>query len=205
MRYKFYREHKYVSFALNDLERKIAKTDFRSLAEIEKIKKELYETVEMLQGHAHYENSALHVLLKKKKSAVYKHVEKDHEHYDAILADLKERLNKVLLEPSVENRVEEGYQFYLFFRKFVGENLLHLHEEETVILPELQRLYTDAELKQVEADTYRRMTPQEMIEMMQVLFPHMNPEDKAAFLKDIQDAEPEKFRIALKGIEELLH
>jgi len=28
MRYQFYREHKYVSSALNDLERLIARTDF---------------------------------------------------------------------------------------------------------------------------------------------------------------------------------
>jgi hypothetical protein len=34
--------------------------------------------------------------------------------------------------------IEAGYQFYLTFRKFVGDNLLHLHEEETKLLPELQ-------------------------------------------------------------------
>lgn len=34
MRYQFYREHKYVSSALNDLERMIAKTDFRKAQEV---------------------------------------------------------------------------------------------------------------------------------------------------------------------------
>jgi len=86
-----------------------------------------------------------------------------------------------------------GYTLYLTYRKFAADNLIHLHEEETKILPELQRLYTDDELRQVEAPTYEKMTPEEMIGMMQALFPHMNPSDKSAFLSDIQKLQPEKF------------
>jgi hypothetical protein len=203
MRYKFYREHKYVSFALNELERRIAKTDFRVFEEIEKIKGEFEAVVEMLKGHAYYENSCLHVLLRKKQSALYEHVEADHQEYDDVLDDLLLKLKQVLSEQEEEEeeRVEKGYQFYLCYRKFVGDNLLHLHEEETVILPELQRLYTDEELKMVESDTYRQMTSQEMIHMMEVLFPHMNPDDKEAFLKDIKDCQPKKFSEAWEGIQ----
>lgn len=201
MRYKFYREHKYVSFALNDLEREIAKTDFRVLTEVEKIKIRFESVAQMLKDHARYENDALHELLRKKQSAVYEHSEEDHQRYDDILDDLSLRLKKVQAEQSEDERVESGYQFYLWYRKFVGENLIHLHEEETIILPELQRLYTDKELKAVEVDTYRRMTSEEMIEMMQVLFPHMNPDDKEAFLVDIKECQPGKFVEAWQGIQ----
>lgn len=37
------------------------------------------------------------------------------------------------------------------------------------------------------------MTVEEMIEMLQALFPHMNFSDKCAFLTDIKLAEPQKF------------
>lgn len=201
MRYKFYREHKYVSFAVSDLERQIAKADFRALQDVEKIKIEFEVVVEMLKGHAQYENSSLHELLRKKQSPVYEQAEADHEHYDDVLDDLALRLEKILAEQNEDERVEAGYQFYLWFRKFVGENLLHLHEEETIILPELQRLYTDEELKAVEADTYGRMTSEEMIDMMRVLFPHMNPDDKEAFLADIKECQPKKFIEAWQGIQ----
>lgn len=201
VRYKFYREHKYVSFALNDLERQIAKTDFRALKEVEKVKTEFEAVVQMLKGHARYENDALHALLRKKQSVVYEHIEDDHQQYDAVLDDLSLRLKKILAEQSDDERIEEGYQFYLWYRKFVGENLIHLHEEETIILPELQRLYTDKELKTVEADTYRRMTSEQMIDMMQILFPHMNPDDKEVFLIDIKESQPEKFVEAWQGIQ----
>ena len=69
-----------------------------------------------------------------------------------------------------------------------------------MILPELQRLYTDEELRQVEARTYAEMTPEDMVGMMRVLFPHMNPSDRLAFLSDIQSLQPEKFSAAWQGI-----
>lgn len=89
--------------------------------------------------------------------------------------------------------IETGYQFYLAFRKFVGDNLLHLHEEETKLLPELQRLCTDEELRAMEHPTYEVMIAEDMVEMIQVLFPHMNFSDKCAFLTDIKLAQPQKF------------
>jgi iron-sulfur cluster repair protein YtfE (RIC family) len=200
MRYKFYREHKYVSFRFDELERLIARTDFRQDEELNKVKKEFEQLIELLEAHARYEDDALHVLLKRKNSAVYKQIEQDHEQLDEQIVSLQTLLNKISDARAEEDKVEAGYQFYLWFRKFSGDNLIHLHEEETIILPELQRLYSDKELKEVEAATYNIMTVQELIQMMEELFPQMNPNDWEAFLTDIQDAVPAKFVEAWNGI-----
>lgn len=37
MRYKFYREHKYVSFRFNELERLVARADFKRDEELNKV------------------------------------------------------------------------------------------------------------------------------------------------------------------------
>jgi hemerythrin-like domain-containing protein len=205
MRYKFYREHKYVSAAFNDLERLIAKTDFINDSEIKTVKKELDALTQMIKGHAHYEEQVLHVLLKKRNSPVVVQIEDDHAYLDGVINDLLERLQKIMIAPNEIDKIELGYQFYLSFRKFVGENLIHLHEEETIILPELQRLYSDEELRTVEFDTYERMTPDQMIHMLNVLFPHMNIHDKEVFLKDIKDSQPEKFASIWLKIQNLLN
>ena len=61
-------------------------------------------------------------------------------------------------------------------------------------MPALRRHYTDEQLLAlVEAQTYRIMTEHEMVHMLLVLFPHMNIQDKEAFLRDIRVAEPQKF------------
>ena len=91
MRYKFYREHKYVSAAINDVERLIAKTDFTSQPQVEKVQEAFDALAQMLKGHANYENATLHELLKR-GSAIYKHVEEDHLSYEQQLQDLANRL-----------------------------------------------------------------------------------------------------------------
>lgn len=190
MRVKLYREHKYVSFALNELERVIAKADFTDDAAIVHIQSEWQRIREMLEGHAYHEEHNFHALLEKKGSTIHHEAHNDHEHQEETLKSLQYLLDAIKTSP---DRIEAGYQFYLAYRKFVGDNLLHLHEEETKLLPELQRLCTDEELRAIEHSTYSIMTVEEMIEMVQVLFPHMNFSDKCAFLVDIKLAEPQKF------------
>lgn len=190
MRAKLYREHKYVSFALNELERLIAKTDFTNDAAIVHIQEEWQVIQEMLKGHADHEEQNFHPLLEKKGSTIHREAHKTHEHQEEALENLHYLLNAITTSP---DRIEAGYQFYLAYRKFVGDNLLHLHEEETKLLPELQRLCTDEELRATEYPTYDLMTAEEIVEMVQVLFPHMNFSDKQAFLTDIKLAQPQKF------------
>lgn len=196
MRYKFYREHKYVCAAINDVERLIAKTDFTLEAQTARVKEALQELLPMLKGHAEYENSRLHKLLRDKGSTIYKQIEADHRDYEQKLDDLSDRLAKISKSAIPDEQIELGYQLYLFFRKFAGENLLHLHEEETVILPELQRLYSDEDLSKIEFESYSVMTPTDLFHMMELLFPHMNPSDRRAFLTDIKASDRRKFNEA---------
>lgn len=190
MRVKFYREHKYVSAALNTLERLLAKTDFRCSAEVAHAKREWREMASLLQEHARYEEERLHPLLEQKGSVVHLEAHAQHEELDQTFQKIDRLFEEV---KDSDDPLEVGYQLYLVFRKFVGDNLLHLHEEEPKILPELQRLYRDEELRLVEAPTYREMTAEELEEMLHILFPHMNASDKETFLEDIKFFEPEKF------------
>lgn len=202
MRYQFYREHKYVSALLNDVERLIAKTDFQKEEELKEVREQFEALAELLRLHAEYENHRIHPLLKQKQSPVYEHVEKDHAHQELLLKNLRELIEDVSQSPSDE-KVLKGYQLYLSFRKFVSDNLAHLHEEETILLPELQRLYSDEELQKVEAETYHALEPQDLVQMIQVLFPHMNSSDQKAILEDFRFFEPEKFAVAWEEIKNL--
>jgi hypothetical protein len=152
MRYQFYREHKYVSAALNNVERLIAKTDFCNSKEVDSVNKAFQGLKEMLQGHAQYENERLHVLLTNRHSLVHVHAEEDHAHQDVQLLEIQELIDRISQATNDEEKISLGYKLYLTYRKFVADNLIHLHEEETMILPELQRLYSDEELREVEGN-----------------------------------------------------
>ncbi|MCB1083889.1 MAG: hemerythrin domain-containing protein [Simkania sp.] len=190
MRARLYREHKYVSAILNRLERLIGQADFNCKDDLERIRAEYQEVHMMLLAHAKHENENFHALLEKKGSKVHLHAHLDHDEMSQTLVHLQNLLDEMMLDVDQQ---EAGYHFYLEYRKFVGDNLLHLHEEETKILPELQRLYSDDELRKIEFPIYEQMTPAQLIHMVSTLFPHMNLYDKDAFLADIQHAQPVKF------------
>lgn len=203
MRVKFYREHKFVCAALNDLERLIAQADFRSDEETQRIQKTWQGMCNLLQEHARYEEEKLHSLLEKKSSDVHLKAHEQHEAMDAAFPLIDAYFETILQEKDSDKRLERGYELYLTYRKFVADNLHHLHEEETRILPELQRLYSDEELRKVEHSTYQIMTAEQLYEMMQVLFPHMNPSDHEAFIEDVKLSQPEKFEQIKDKVEAL--
>ena len=78
MRHLLYREHKYVSAAFNNLERVIAKADFREEEDLSKVTQNFEELVGMLMGHAAHEDNSFHTLLAQKGSSVHAGAEEDH-------------------------------------------------------------------------------------------------------------------------------
>lgn len=202
LRYRFYREHKYLSYEISKLERFIARVNFTDVAQVKSLKQKFEGFMDLMQGHAEHEDNAIHSLLKDKNPKMYEGITLDHKALFEFIERLKVALDRIDLQKGESvDLINQGYRFYLSFRKFVGINLEHLDHEETVIMPEIQKHYTDRELKElVEFKTYKVMTPDEMINMMQELFPQMNLQDKEALLRDIQESELEKFLQAWNGV-----
>ena len=195
-RYRVYREHKYALGFLAELEQFIAKMNFISNVELNELSNKIDSLIALMQGHAEHEDKTIHQLLRNKGSQAHLPIEEDHQLYNQVFSALKEKIKLIQTCQNSEERINLGYEFYLSFREFEADNLKHLNEEERVIMPELQRLYTDDELRAgIDFKTYEVMSSDEMFHMLKVLFPTYNLDDKIAFLKDIVDAQPDKFKI----------
>ena len=199
MRYRFYRVHKYVCFELSEFDRAVAKTDFLDLTACDALKEKLINLTHFLKHHAEYEDAHIHDLLRKKNSHLQSTIEKEHQEHLQALDDLLNQLNHTLSIQDSGEKLLMGNEFYLSYRLFYSEMLKHLYDEEKILLPELQALYSDKELAALQAKTYQRMTPEQMLGMLNVLSPHANPEDMNFFTNEMKTAEPEKFEIAWKN------
>lgn len=204
MRYRFYRVHKYVTYMLYDFERLCAQTDFSDNTAVDQLQQALDNLAQLMHSHAEHEDNAIHALLRAKNVHIQDDIELDHQNHIAQFAALTQQLEQILASEEANEKIALGYDFYVDYRLFVAENVYHIHQEETVIMPELQKWYTDEELKQLSANTYGHMTAEQMIHMMQVLFPHMDINDKQSFLQDIYDAQPEKFTVAWERVAPML-
>lgn len=204
LRYRFYRAHKYITYELYQFDMRLGKVDFTSDADIDRIKSDFEAIINLLEGHAAYEDEAIHDLLREKNSTIHEAVESEHQTHHQQFSHLKESLQLLLTNNNPTERIQLGHHFYLSFRLFLSDMLRHLYDEEIVILPELQRLYTDEELQALSFNTYSKMEVKHIVGMIQTLFPHMNADDHAFFLEEILECEPEKFKQAWPDIKNVL-
>lgn len=202
MRYRFYRIHKYVCFELSEFDRTTAKTDFLNLKACHALKDKLINLTELLKHHAEYENTHMHGLLREKNNNLQLPIEKDHHEHEQALNDLIHQLDHVMSIRDPSEKLLMGNEFYLSYRLFYSEMLKHLYDEEKNLLPELQALYSDEELAKLQTKTYQKMTPEHMLGMLNVLFPHANPEDMRFFTNEMKAAEPEKFKVVWEQLSE---
>lgn len=195
MRYRFYRVHKYVCFELSEFDRTTAKTDFLDLKACEALKEKLLSLTNLLKHHAEYEDVHIHGLLRKKNIDLQLTIEKEHQDHEQAFNALINQLDHVMTLQNHSEKLLMGNEFYLSYRLFYSEMLKHLYDEEKILLPKLHALYSDAELANLQTKTYQKMTPEDMLGMLNILFPHANQEDMRFFTNEMKAAEPEKFKI----------
>ncbi len=200
-RRRLYTEHKYVTYTLSEFSRFVAKTDFSNNDQIGEVKEKFGGVKGLMHGHAAHENERIHELLRRKDSHVQDSIETEHAGHDSTFDSLDEILELSLSETDVEEKKAAGYRFYLEFQKFEASNLMHQFYEETQIMPELHRLYTDEEILEfVDKHSYEQMSGEDLAGMMKELFPHFNKDDRYGMLNDIRLAQPAKFQAAFSGI-----
>ena len=201
MRYKLYREHKYISAAVNDVVRLLAKADFLLPETIIEIKEAFANLWPVLAWHSRYEDEVYHPLLASHGVYDFAQIETDHLENKQKIIMLEKQLAAVAALTNPVERVEQGYQLYLAFRKFSTQNLEHLDVEEECLLPALQRLCSDDELRVAEFGIYKVMPIDEMIQTIKTIFPHMNVHDRRAILTDFKACDPQRFAALWEGIQ----
>jgi len=200
--YRLYREHKYVFYIFSEVLKLAAQTNFTDLDQVRTLEQEVQNLKLLLEGHAKYEEERIHALLKKRHCDLYNQAEASHQEHHNFFIEIENKFNEVKQAPNKENL---GYAIYLDLRKFMQENLEHFDYEERILMPALQELYNEEEIRDIDAISYHQMTPNQVVHMIEVLFPHMNLDDKLHFLKDIRDSQPEKFLNILEEVSKLLN
>lgn len=196
MRYSFFSDiHRYIRSELYAVSVAAAKVDFRVESQRTAIKKKFETLIELLQGHAGGEEMFQTPLLKEKKSLIENKLHDEHEAIDKEIAVLNQKLEKIMKSKDPKEQEELGYEFYLAFTGFIGNYSQHLIGEETIIMPELHRLYSDKELRSVTLALYPQMPKEKIDEMVQTFFPCVSAIEREAMLTDIKDSlSPERFR-----------
>lgn len=180
--------HKYLRKILLQFEADVAKTDFNSSFEREKIHKDLNEYSFLLRETAKFEIENCHPLLIDKEpfiiaqvEAGYKVAETKEKKLREILGSIEDHERRTRFSP------EEQYAVYIATVEYVDTYRQLLSFKEQSLVPVLQKYNADKTLKALTLQSRSQMSIEQMKDnLVDRIFPCLNFIDKIEAIKEIK-------------------
>jgi len=143
----------------------------------------------------HLENEDLHVhtALEARAPGAAARLAQSHEHHRTAFLELEALILAVEATPPAEAEPAMR-RLYLRFSEFMAEDFAHMAEEEQIILPVLQSLFTDEELIEIEHRIVSAIPPEQMMGFGALMIPAATRAGRIELLTGIRaGAPPEAF------------
>ena len=209
----YYMIHKALRLRLAHTLQVLGSTDWNDPLASQLAQADLQQTLDLCCSHLQHENQFIHPALENHYPGTSRQAGHDHEEHHASIADLRE-LAHLLADSSQQQRLACANSLYQQFALFVGENLCHMHLEETAHNAVLWHAFSDAQIEQIERALVasipqaekmavmlwmlRAATPAECQQLLQGLQAEVPPEAfphiKAALLSQLAAADQNKLR-----------
>jgi len=180
----FYRDvHKGIRALLFDLVRKSGQLDFADTPAVSRYRGELKAGIDFLMAHAEHENAFVGPLLFQHAPELYLRIAGIHDEQEKELPELLAMIDR-----------GAGHNFVLELARISGELLVHMTEEEEILMPTLWAAMTDEEIIAVHDALVASIPPDEMAYALSWMIPAMSAPDRAELLGGIRaSAPPEVF------------
>ncbi len=119
----------------------------------------------------------------------------DHAAHTRHIAELRSLATAVSLAGD-QHRAISARTLYLHFSTFVGESLVHMAEEERVLAPLLDRVFSPAEKAAVHGRIQAAITPEERAYVGPLMMRALDPDEKAMVLRAISRATTSEEQVA---------
>lgn len=152
--------HRAIRFALSDALTLLGATRFEDPNENAFAVEWLGEVLALCEGHLDVEEKIILPALRSRLTGSLASIASAHHAQTEGVQEMT-ALGEALLHTAKDSRVFIGRMLYLRFSTFVGENMLHMAEEEQVVQPLMERVFTDDELRAMHARILESLSPEE--------------------------------------------
>lgn len=180
--------HKGLRLALSDLLVRIGRTDFTAPEGAETLAA-LRAQLVLSEEHLRHEEDYIHGALELRRPGAAAVLESQHRHHDETFIALR-RLIETLETAPAAGKPAAARALYLAFSRFVADDLAHMAEEETVVLPLLHDLFSDAELQEIEGSLVASLRPEDNLAYLRLMLPAGAPDERFAFLSFVKAHAP---------------
>lgn len=182
--YDFYGPiHKALRLALSDLMVRLGRADVRDTQLLADLRRQLH----LSARHLGHEDREIHTALEARCPGASERLVRSHEEHHADFAEL-DALISVAEQPGALPAAWR--RLYLRFSEFVAADLAHMAEEELVVLPVLQSLFTDAELGEIEGRVMQQIPPDDLVAYLRIMTTAGSRADRLGLLAALRQAAP---------------
>ncbi|MBB5753001.1 hypothetical protein [Prosthecomicrobium pneumaticum] len=150
--------------------------------------------------HLTDENDFIHTALEERLPGASAGLADDHEDHERSFVELEAFVEAIeAAEGSARRSAIRA--LYHRYATFIAHDFEHMLEEETVILPMLHRLFTDAELADIEHRIVASIPPEVMTDALRLMFPAVDPVVRIEMLSGMRAVMPaEVFTGLVEGV-----
>jgi len=139
--------------------------------------------------HLKHENARIHAVVDARVPGASDHADEDHEHHLASFIELRQ-LAAAVSAATVERRAAAMRRLYQRFALFVAEDLQHMHEEETRLMPLIAQHFSAAEIDGIEHAIVTSIAPEVMVPFMRVMLGAANRSERIATVTGLKAGMP---------------
>lgn len=155
---------------------------------------DLRDLLRWCEAHLAIEERFVHQAIDRRRpGAALSRVRGDHAGHERMVALLRQDAEALerSLEAAAPVREARARQLYLGFSQFVGENFIHMAFEETEINAVLWELFTNDELRAIQASIVGSESPEQLMRGVRWLLPALAPDERVAMIASSRPGIPE--------------
>lgn len=161
---------------------------------------ELEAQLALSAAHLMEEDRHIHPALESRAPRAALGLKAQHCRHEQAISGIRQAIEETRSATS-KDRGRALHALYLRYSAFVGEDLAHMHEEETVIQPLLQTHFSDDELLEIEGQIVKAIAPQVLVNYLRIIVPAANPTERATMLAGMRAGAPaEAFQAIIRDV-----
>ncbi|MBD2753102.1 hemerythrin domain-containing protein [Spirosoma validum] len=181
--------HKGLRGMLYNTALQIQQTDFAA-PEADATIQQLEQVLLFFDTHAEHEDGFILPHIKKHNPQLVDELEKDHDVDHRLTQTLFESIEawKVATQPDQKELI--GQRIFFAFNEFIAFNLYHMNKEENVLMYQLWKHYTDAEIHQMEGNIIQSIPPQTLFAESRWMMRSINDKEVTGWLSGMKQSAP---------------
>lgn len=181
--------HKGLRYALSHLLMRMGAVDPMNAEAVARLMADLRIQLDFSDHHMENEERFVHAALESRAPGASARLVQSHDHHRLAFEEL-EVLMAQLERARAAERPKLLKRLYLRFSTFVAEDFAHMAEEEQVILPVLQSLFSDAELQAIEDRIISGVSPEDLVACARMVMPAFTQQERVDLLMMVRANAP---------------